>query len=601
MRPIRRVTILFLLTALALTPRPAAAYGDTLHKLLRNRHVSVFTTESETFIGKYLRNWGAASFKVYPVGEERSLGREQMVMVIEDRSKNSALSESLTRALPTARSQIGPDEVLVYAACAVKQLSEQWRVLISSPTHYWLERELGKVEPGTILHQVLDPKGTALDRLAVTQVCVVTNDTPDIARDWVEAQNSETRGLEPHHYTLDEWKPGICEAPATVFLLHKQASLDPVAGLSMIPDCARVVLETDDGRVCVTAQKKTVSSQDGSQADIGAVVAPCPRLLSIATRQVFSSLKSIPSACSMIRLSDLSRHARMVVVARPGDRSETGLEAFVNDLAGKMTSALANCGAGFVCDSRQDLKELIYTALASGSDAIGDDTAAAFREKTGAVALAVVDLAGVDRQTRYSISETRRVTSPAPPFSELQPVCPRKPDVNDLEYGTGGKKKYPDGEQDSKYQSDLSTWRSRDLAAYQSRLADWNRRRDEYDASRDRREMTWLTNIDSYQTVGLAGNLRIYDLSSYESGESGRLLFTCPIAGAAEKKSFFRTDHYRVIGEKSRPAVEAPQPVNAAESVLVSGAIQAACRIAMEKLLSNSMVPADRPVLIGAK
>jgi hypothetical protein len=331
---------------------------------------------------------------------------------------------------------------------------------------------------------------------------------------------------------------------------------------------------------------------------VAAVVAPCARQLK-TTLDRYSSLDAIPESLARHKFADLSAYTRLVVIARPADRSSDTQVKLLDDFAGKITSALGSSTIGFTCESRQDLKELIYESLRAGGGSLDSGTAGEIRNKLGGdYALAVAELAAVDAGTSYLANDPQCATSPYPAFSEPKPSEPSKPNPSARKYGFIGPRLYPQGESDPRYRERLHEWEEEELPRYEREVRRWERDRDDYEARRYNHDMEWVVSIDAVQSAKVTGNLRIYDLAGFKDSNTsaGTVMFSCPISGSSGRRGTAKSDRVIVRGEQTRPytpAVPGPEAAVADQS-LISEAFQNACSEAARDVLGSAILPADR-------
>jgi len=436
-----------------------------------------------------------------------------------------------------------------------------------------------------------------LDRFNIRSVRVITTEGRQVIRDWMEAQPTETRKYEWVHVPLESWQGDTSgDFAATLFVLNRQKLDDKhSAQLSSVAPCLQEWLTRDASRREIAGVRQVIPQDNGQTTEICAAVAPSPRLVQVALFDRFKSISEIPQECRLLGLSDIRRQGRVIIVARPANRNDRDKKALVDDLAGKLTTALNSMGFGFQCESRQDLAEVVWNA--EMEDNKPSSKQAALTEKiknTEGLALALADLTAVNCRTDYVVKSVDRITAPYKDFDKPQPKEPTRPTPDDLVYGKSGPKKYPDGLKDARFKNDLLDYQNVQMPLYQEQMRQWAMEKDAYEASRLTHEIEYSVTIDAIEHAGIRGALRIYDLEGYKSLDACRVLFSCDMAGDAGRRRPHKADRVMVVGEANRPNVQVPPPNDEADQSMISDAIGRGCRAAASTLGSNALLPVDR-------
>ncbi len=594
------------LAVLSFACTPARAGVVTMDRMLREHKVYVATTESREDLDGYWVDWRPASVTVMPITElyvnRNRLQDGAFVFWVIDRSRTRMIPEE-EELLPCPTSGIGPSEVLVFASKTGNKRSEcrrgRWDVLVTAPNAKWLHHELERLSSG-ILGRSVDERGTVLDRYSVRRLCIVSTEGRQVAEDWVRRQSGP--GLDAIDWDFvaaDSWTPDSDTGTDLLFILNADALTErSSAVVSALPDDVRAWLAAERARDECVAVKHIANAPSGQPRTVAAVVGACERhLRSVLGR--YSALNRIPDAPATRKLTDLSPYKRVVVVARPGDRDMEGQIGMVDDLAGKITSVLSSPELGFQCESRQDLKEIIYESLRRGQGDFDRGDVSEIRSRmAGAGALVVVDLAAVTAQTTY-VANSPRCTTPAyPAFGEPAPSKPHEPDPGERKYGFFGPRIYPQGRDDPKFRERYHKWREQ-MEVYERDMRRWEARRRDYEERRMYHDMEWITSIDAVQQAAVTGNLRIYDLSAFGDGntDAGKVIYSCPLKGSCERRGSFKTDRAVVRGEDSRPGT--PDVPGAEDGVadltVISEAVMNACRSVVGGLSDAAILPRDRP------
>lgn len=603
-----RTRMRLILTTIILFSVLSPAFGGIVNvdRMLREHRIYVATNEDPTELNKYWLDWRPMNATVMPISElflNRSrLADGGFVIWIIDRSRGRMIPEE-EELLPSPLSSIAPGEVLVYASKTGNKRSPfrhgRWDVLITAPDRKWLHYELDRLGKSGILDRAVGERGTVLDRYSVKRMCIISNEGRQVAEDWVARQTSPGKSaIDWDFIPAESWTPESDPGMDTVCILNRDNLNEKSAKVAaLLPEPLRAWLTSDTAHDECAAAKQTVSGASGQARTVAAVVGPCTRhLKSILDR--YSSLGKIPEALSTSRLTDLSPYPRVVVVVRPGDREFDGQGGLLDDFAGKITAALSSAELGFRCESRQDLKELIYESLRRGQGDIDRAGVTEIRSRIAeAGALVVADLAAVTLQTSYAANSPRCMSQPYPAFSEPKPHEPTKPNPGRRRFGIFGPRVYPKGSSDPRYRDDYARW-MRDMDEYRYAVRVWENRRHEYEARRDHHDMEWQISMDAIERASISGNLRIYDLSSFgdSNTSTGKVVYSCPLKGSCERRHSCRSDRVIVRGESARPGT--PDVPDMEESVsdqtVVSEAFLGACRSAVGGMLTTAILPCDR-------
>jgi len=605
----RVITIALLAAALAIASMEAWCAPVTMDRMLKEHRIYVATTESEQELSRYWVDWRPArGITVMPMAElflhQKKLEDGAFVFLVIDRSKAKRMIPEEEELLPVPTSGIGSAEVLVYSARIGNKRSSsrqgRWDVLITAPNEKWLHYELERLSNSGILTKSMDERGTVLDRFDVKRLAIVSTEGKQLAEDWVRRQTDPGRNaIDWDFFPADSWGAEVDPGVDLLFLLNKEATTDKTAAsVAALPEELKVWFAGGASRDEVAAEKQPAKSPTGQDRTVAALVAPCGRQLD-AFLDKYSSMERIPEALARHRLTDLSPYSRVVVVARPGDRGFSGQERIVDDFAGKVTSALSSGATGFKCESRQDLKELIYESLRRSQGDIDAEGVDAIRTKlAGNYALVVADLAAVTAQTNYVANAPRCSSEPYPPFDDPKPSEPSRPNPSDRRYGIFGPRLYPEGEDDPRYKDRLRRYRD-EYREYEHDMDRWEDARRDYESRRYSHDMEWVVSVDSIQSAKVTGNLRVYDLSSFgdSNTSAGKVIFSCPINGSSERRITLRSDRVTVRGEDSRPENPRVPDIEGTvqDQTVLSDALQQACETALREMMMTAILPRDKP------
>jgi len=598
-----------LITLLAVTLTslsPAFAGIVNMDRMLREHKVYVVTTESQENLNRYWIQWRPRDVAVMSIAEfyinRNRLTDGAFVFWIINRARTRMIPEE-EALLPCPTSGIGSSEVLVYASKTGNKRSEcrrgRWDVLISAPNQKWLHNELERLQAG-FLSRAVDERGAVLDRYNVRRVCIVSTEGRQVAEDWVGRQSRPGQdAIDWEFVSADSWTADSDTGTDLLFILNADVLGDRTASVtSALPDDARAWLAGNQGKDECSVVRRDSLNSSGQPRTVAAVIGACARQLRSMLGR-YTSLDNIPEALTTSKLTDLSPFQRVVVVARPGDRALEGRSPLVDDLAGKITSVLSSEDLGFQCESRQDLKELIYESLRRGEGDIDRRTATEIRSKmAGACALVVADLSAVNAQTSYAANAPQCTTPTYPAFGEAQPSRPHEPDPHERKYGFIGPRIYPEGANDPKFRERYRRWRE-EMEDYEHEMRRWEARKRDYEERRWYHEMEWVASIDSIQRADITGNLRVYDLSAFEDSNTsaGRVVYSCPLKGSCERRGSFRSERVVVRGENAHPGTpNVPQAEDGVlDQTIISEALLNACRAAVGGLADVAILPRDRP------
>ncbi|MCE5198055.1 hypothetical protein LLG39_03685 [bacterium] len=573
----------------------------TISRILNEHKIHVVTTEKEDSLSKFLFDLRLKTDEPIAIAEllvnKSGFKDGESILYIIDRSKARRVIREEERLLPCKMSAIDPDQVVLYAQKAADK--NAWEILISAPNEKWLKWELERLCGSELGGLRLDERGSILDRYRVKRLRIVSNVGKQVAQDWVTRQSKPGKDTIDWDFVPSDGKIDELDPETDVLFLLNHAQLDAKSGqvLEDLPDDVESWCDGEASTHCWAAERQSVQSSEGDWQTVSVVVAPSERHLKMALNQ-YSSIESIPQTFTTSEFANLSSYREMIVIARAGDRDNAD-ESAVDDLAGKMTTALAN-KTGFQCVSRQDLKELVYTALMHEKDGTLDTSdIASLRRKVGTgCALAVVDLAAIDTQTSYVVNQPQCCTPTYPSFSQPQPSKPSEPDPDERKFGLFGGHRYSevDGSRrnDPQFKRDHREWR-RNMDDYSDAMDRWEHDKRDYENSRYDHEMDWEVSINAIQRARITGNLRIYDLNAVDSEDAGRVLFTCPIEGEEIREDRYSSDHVSVRGEGNQPDVPtAPASLpTISDLTIASEAFRMACEKAVTDIMRRSLVPAD--------
>jgi len=610
---------------LTLTMLIAATLGATcgqslagivsIDRILREHRVYVVTTEKPDDLNSYWISWRPREVKVMSM-TELILNRSRLedgafVLFILDRSRLRNLIPEEEAMLPCPLSAVGPGEVLVYASKTGSKRNQtrqgRWDVMVIAPNREWLHRELARMSSSGGLIAALEERGTLISRYTVRKLTVVSNEGPRIVEEWIARQSVPGQNaIDWEFIALDTWAAAPSFDSEVLFLLSGETlKTVPVPLVDALSEKFGGWWKSTAAANEWVAERSETGDGNGGRRYTSVIAAPVARHLRLALDS-HSNLDSIPRGLSRRQLSDLSRYSEMVVVVRSGDRKAPNGEGFLDDLAGKITSALSAAATGFQCVTRQDLEELIYESLLRGRGEIDPTDADAIRgEAGGACAVAVVDLAAINTQTSYTSNSPRRLTPAYPAFDEPEPTRPRRPNPSETILFRGHKYRTINGsrENDPNYKADLRHYEDVELPLYRSRLRRWESDRADYDYQRRNHEMEWEISVDSIQTARVTGNLRIYDLGTFGQKKAGEVMFSCPLTGGSERRGSFRTDRAVVRGEDNWPSSpEPPRPHEGiADGTIVSEALWNASEAALNRILTSAILPSDVTIRTAAR
>ncbi|MHB9036845.1 MAG: hypothetical protein ACYC64_09265 [Armatimonadota bacterium] len=598
----RYLTISILLFGVALAPVCARTPNVNISRILREHKIRVVTTEKPASVSKYtfrlgVRNESYMATTNLLIERSRLKDGDSLLFII-DREKARRLIPEEEKLFPCPVTAIDFGEVLLYATKASGR--NGWDILVSAPNEKWLNWELDRLCKANLDTMRLEVRGSILDRYQVKRLCVISNEGRQFAEDWVSRQ------LKPGYDTIDwQFMPidsrldSIDPSLDRLYILNRAKMDDKSQGaLDGLPASMRAWIDSEESASQWGAERQSIRMESGESCAISAVVAPCARQLGM-TLSKHPTLDAIPEVLSTGDLADLSKYREMIVIARAGDRSDKISSSALDDLAGKMTSALV-ARTGFQCVGRQDLKELIYMALLHEKDGNLDtkDIVQIRQRADGARALAIVDVAALTADTNYAPNSPRCCTPSLPPFGEREPNRPREPSPSDRKFGFFGAHKYDEvrgsRSNDPDYINDRRQWEE-DMRDYRHDHERWERRKRDYENSRFYHDMDWEVSINSTQTARVSGNLRIYDLGELETESAGKVLFSCSFNGNETREEVYWSDHVVIQGEQNQPdSPRAPQSHSyILDQTVVSEALKKAGDSAVDDLLFKAILPAD--------
>ncbi|MCE5321907.1 hypothetical protein LLG46_01170 [bacterium] len=582
----------------------SSAYASkvTVSRILREHKIQVVTTEKLESISKYLfrlgvRNESYITTTNLLIGKGRLKDKDSLLFVI-DREKARRLIDEEKKLLPYPPAAVDAGEVLLYAAKASGR--NGWEIIVSAPNEKWLNWELDRLCKSNLDLMRLEERGSILDRYQVKRLCVISNASRQLADDWVSRQLKPGRDtIDWQYIQLDSGLDNIDPDMDLLYIINKGVlGKNSKSDLPDLPVAMRSWLDSDESTDTCGAAKQSIVKETGNIRTISALAAPCERQLK-SVLAGYPSVDSIPQALSTTALADLGKYRQMIVISRAGDRSDKIPTSAIDDLAGKMTSALAE-GTGFECVGRQDLKELIYMALLHQKDGNldSDDIMQIRKAADGARALAVVDVAAYTTQTDYSANTPRCRTSALAPFSESEPSRPHEPDPNERKFGIFGAHKYSevDGSRsnDPDFIRDHRRWEE-DMHDYRRDHDRWEHRKRDYEQARLYHQMDWEVSIDSTQTVRVSGNLRIYDIGELDSDCAGKVIFSCSLDGVGSRSGLYWSDHVNIQGEQNKPSTPSvPRSTTCIlDQTVASEAFGDACKNAVDEMFARAILPMD--------
>lgn len=588
------ITIILLLGVM-----PAVQARDvTLDRILAEHRITVVTTEKPESISGDLLNFGIRRPTMMTITElmvqARNFKDEDSVLFIMDRKKARRLIAEEEKYLPCSNSSIVSNEVILFAAKA--QGRNGWEIQISAPNEKWLKWELDRLSKSNLSKIALQARGTILERFKVKQLNIVSNEGRQTIENWINAQSQPGQdAIDWELCTPDDWD-GSDKNNNLLFVLNSETLSSKAQNNlpSTLPKPVSEWLASADHDSEICAAELSVSGDNNESHTVSAIIAPSSRLMINALGK-YNKLESIPSSIDRIKLTDLRKYGRMIVIARFADRSQQSDPKLLDDIAGSLTNAISP-GTGFTCINRQDLKEL---ALETYLNQLPEKSSSDIHSKFGdATAVAIVDLSTISTETTYRASNPQCLTAPFPEFSDSKPSEPQKPNPEDKPLFAGHTYDKVNGSRanDPHYIKDLEDYYHDKLPKYQKELHRWEQNKSEYEDRRRYHDMEWETAISRTEKVGVTGDLRIYDLSSGDVDKVGKVVFTCPITGSEQKNSDFRKDRSVVRGEDSRPsAVSVPDAVSdISDRGLITSAMRHACFDAAARLLATSLLPIDQ-------
>ncbi len=589
----------FVFALMMLTIGAALAKGQvTLDRILLEHTMHAVSTEKTSAISKYIFDLRMRDPSVITITDllikASHLQDEEGIFFIIDRSKIRNLSPEEEALLPCPTSAIDANQVILYSRKATGR--NAWEILVSAPNQKWLQWELNRLCTSGLRDVRLDERGSILDRYLVKRLIVVSTEDRQTADAWIKGQTRPGgNAIDWDFVRVDAWKPDQNAGVDTVFLLDRQKMADKYPDVvKSLPRDLQSWISGGVSKAGVAAVKETV--QGDQSFAIEAIVAACPRHLAAALAK-YSSLDRIPGSLDEQRLHDLSSYEQMAVIVRSGDRSDGG--SVLNDLGGKLNSALSRTDLGFVGVSRQDLKELIFQSIDKG-DKIDSNELLQIRQKIGkACAFAVADLTAVDAKTTYVANSPNCESSPYPAFSSPEPSEPCEPNPDETILFKGKRYRLVNGSRknDPHYINDLDNYKQNLLPEYRRAHRQWEHDRNDYESRRRYHDMEWSRSVDAVQSVKVSGNLRIYDAGSLGTDTAGQLIFSCSLNGNAERTATYKSDRVSVQGEDSRPdSMEAPEARSSVDDAgIVSDAIASACDSVVAEIKRTAVLPCDVP------
>lgn len=567
----------------------------SMDRILAEHRITVVTTEKPETVSRYMLDMGIRNPVTTTLTElmiaKRELKDGDSLLFAIDRNKARHLITQEEQLLPCRTSAIDPNEVILFAAKA--QGRNGWDILISAPNEKWLRWELDRLTKSNLSQLSLVARGMIIERFRVKRLCIVSNDTRQMAADWIKAQTQPGKdAIDWEFYSADKWDGASDSGSDVLFILNRETlaektkdSLSPY-----LPKGAREWLADNSGAQDYIVDKQIITSDEGASHSATAVAAPGSRHLRTTLRQ-YSKLESIPESLVRNKLTDMRGYGRMVVVARLADRKAEADDKTLDTLAGNLTNALS-AQTGFQCVNRQDLKELsIETYLnhiPDAKDAPG---------KGHVTAVAVLDLSSISAETTYAANEPRCTTSVLPEYDEPKPREPREPHPDDKPLFCAHTYDVVNGSRanDPHYIRDHNEWEHEKMPRYRRDLSRWERDKRDYEDSRRDHEMEWIVSVSEAQRVKITGNLRVYDLSSGDVQQVGKVVFSCSTHGNAGRDGVYSEDRVVVRGEDNRPRSPlVPESIHSvSDDAVISDALKDACDAAVSELVANTLLPID--------
>ncbi len=585
--------------AILLLSVSAQAREVTLDRIIAEHRITVVTTEKPDSIQRNLLDMGVRNPVITTTTElminKKNLRDKDSLLFIMDRKKARRLIDLEENLLPCRTAAIDPNEVILFAVRA--QGRKGWDILISAPNEKWLKWELERLSKSHLSTLQLQERGTILERFRVKRLCIISNEDRQVAADWVDAQNKPGQdAIDWDFYPADQWDGTIDSGTDQMFILNSETltAKEKKSTLSYLPKITQEWLADSASKQENSVGKQTIISAQNAKSNVWALFAPSARQLKLALSK-YAVLESIPEALERTKLTDLRGYGKMVVIARTALRNNDSENKILDDLAGNLTSVMSS-RTGFKCISRQDLKEL---ALETYLNNLPNETSSAdLRGKLeNATAVAIIDLADVNAQTSYTANAPQCRTAVLPPFSESKPSPPHEPHPDDKPLFCAHTYDVVNGSRanDPHYIRDHNEYVNEKLPNYRRELRRWEERSQAYERRRRDHDMEWIVSITKAQRTKVTGNLRIYDLSSGEVEQVGKVVFSCPVTGNGEKDSLEQEDRVVVRGEESRPqSLIAPESTeDVSDHVVITDALREVCTAAVNELMNNALLPID--------
>lgn len=577
----------------------AQAREVSLDRILGEHRITVVTTEKPESIYRNLLDMGVRNPVTTTTTElminKRNLKDKDSLLFIMDRKKARRMIDLEENLLPCRTAAIDPNEVILFAAKALGR--NGWDILISAPNEKWLKWELERLSKSNLSMLALQERGTILERFRVKRLCVISNEEKQVAADWVAPQNQPGRdAIDWDFYPIDQWNGAADGGTDLMFIINSETltAKEKKSMLVYLPTTTQEWLADSASKQENSAGKQTTTSAENATSNVFAVAAPSARHLRLALSK-YAALEYIPEALERTTLTDLRGYGKMVVIARSALRNNDSENKILDDLAGSLTSVMSS-RTGFKCISRQDLKELALETYLNNLP--NENSSADLRGKLeNATAVAVIDLADVNAQTSYTANAPQCKTAVLPAFSESKPSPPHEPNPDDKPLFCAHTYDEVNGSRanDPHYIRDHNEYHNEKLPNYHRELRRWEERSQDYERTRRDHDMEWIVSITKTQQAKVTGNLRIYDLSSGEVEQVGKVVFSCPVTGSGAKDSLDQEDRVVVRGEENRPqSLIPPDSTNSvSDQVVINDAMREACTAAVNELMKNALLPID--------
>ncbi len=597
---------------------PALGASVSVDRILKQQEIHVVSTEKIETITRFLFEMKITPVSVLTLAEYADAiqpkskhaikkKKSQSILFVINRANMKSITPEIEAALPCPTSIIKSNEVILYSRKS-KSRNNSWEIMISAPNEKWFNWELNRFQSSSLPRLELDESGKILDRFVINRISYISTEGQDATDAWMKQQIKPGQDNYDYDYFPIDQPSNIGEVDRSIITILDRQKITPEKIRSLEKYMPKGFIEcclSPDNTCNIIAGRqplgdKTDDAEDQAADHLYAIAAPSVRLLNRALAS-YSSLKSIPATIRISKIRDLSRFGRLALVVKSNLASGSS-PATINDLAGKLTTALSVTDTGFQCVTRQDLKELIPAATMTGdSTGISADQLAKLRNKVkGTLAIAVIELSGVDTNTTYIANQPQCTTQPTPAFNKQKPNEPKQPSPDDSKgLFQGPKYGLYNGNRanDPQYIKDLEQYRSNTFPKYQREMEQYQREKQEHERLIENREMEWVVSISSKQSANVSGNLRIYDISNLTTDTVGQVVFSCPLTASAERITVEKSNRVVVRGETNRPdSMRCPDPIDSiSDRSIISSAFQSCGSKAVRELMDTSLLPCDLP------